>query len=64
MPPNYVGRSIAGDHEVPEDTDQKLQDVVRLGLEWVRVVLPMIVLIADQRKLFKSFVSIPWKFLL
>ena len=34
MPPNYVGRSIAGDREVPEDTDQKLQDVVRLGLEW------------------------------
>ena len=31
-PPIYVDRSTAGDHEVFEDTDRELQDVVRLGL--------------------------------
>ena len=34
LPPIYVGRSIAGDHEVFEDTDQEFQDVVILGLQW------------------------------
>ena len=29
-----MDRSIAGDHEVLEDTDQKLQVAVRLGLKW------------------------------
>ena len=34
LPPIYVGRSIAGDHEVFEDPDQELQDLVRLELQW------------------------------
>ena len=32
--PTYVGRSTAGDHEVFEDTDQELQDLVRLEMQW------------------------------
>ena len=34
LPLIYVGRSIAGDHEVFEDPDQELQDLVRLELQW------------------------------
>ena len=34
MPLIYVGRSIAGDHEVFEDTDKELQDLVRLEVQW------------------------------
>ena len=34
MPPIYVDRSTAGDHEVFEDTDQELQDLVRLEVQW------------------------------
>ena len=34
MPLIYVGRSIAGDHEAFEDTDQELQDLVRLEVQW------------------------------
>ena len=30
----YMDRSIAGDHEVFEDTDQELQDLVRLEVQW------------------------------
>ena len=30
----YVDRSIAVDHEVFEDTDRELQDVVRLEVIW------------------------------
>ena len=32
--PVYVDRSTAGDHEVFEDTDQELQDLVRLEMQW------------------------------
>ena len=34
VPPIYVDRSTAGDHEVFEDTDWELQDLVRLELQW------------------------------
>ena len=34
VPPPYVDRSAAGDHEVFEDTDQELQDLVRLEVQW------------------------------
>ena len=34
VPLIYVERSIAGDHEVFENTGPELQDVVRLGLQW------------------------------
>ena len=30
VPPVYMERSTAGDHEVFEDTDRELQDVVRM----------------------------------
>ena len=32
--PLYVDRSTAGDHEVFEDTDGELQDLVRLEVQW------------------------------
>ena len=32
--PIYVDRSTAGDHEVFEDTDRELQDLVRLEVQW------------------------------
>ena len=32
--PIYVEGSPAGDHEAFEDTDQELQNVVRLELQW------------------------------
>ena len=31
--PVYVDRSTAGDHEVFEDTDQELQDLIRLEMQ-------------------------------
>ena len=34
VPLNYMAGGIAGDHEAFEDTDRKLQDVVRLELQW------------------------------
>ena len=34
VPPICVGRSIAGDHKVFEDTDQELQDLVSLEVQW------------------------------
>ena len=34
VPPPYVDRSAADDHEVFEDTDQELQDLVRLEVQW------------------------------
>ena len=34
VPPIYMDRSTAGDHEVFEDTDRELQDVVRLEVIW------------------------------
>ena len=34
VPPIYMDRSTAGDHEVFEDTDRELQDVVRLEVQW------------------------------
>ena len=34
MPPIYVDRSTAGDHEVFEDTDWESQDLVRLEVQW------------------------------
>ena len=34
VPLIYVGRSIAADHEVSEDTDQELQDLVHLEVWW------------------------------
>ena len=33
VPPIYVDRRAAGDHEVFEDTDQELQDLVRLEVQ-------------------------------
>ena len=33
VPPIYVDRRAAGDHEVFEDTDQELQDLVRLKIQ-------------------------------
>ena len=35
VPPIYVGRSIAGHHEVFEDKDWEFQDLVRLEMKWV-----------------------------
>ena len=32
--PIFVDRSSAGDHVVFEDTDQELQDLVRLEVQW------------------------------
>ena len=32
--PLYVDRSTAGDHEVFEDTDQELQDLVKWEVQW------------------------------
>ena len=37
VPPIYMDRSTAGDHEVFEDTDRELQDVVRLEVIWASV---------------------------
>ena len=34
VPPICVDRSTAGDHEVFEDTDGELQDLVRLEMQW------------------------------
>ena len=34
VPPVYTDRSSAGDHEVLEDTDGELQDLVRLENQW------------------------------
>ena len=34
MPLIYVGRSIAPDHEVFEDIDWELQDLVNLEVQW------------------------------
>ena len=34
VPLIYVDRSTAGDHEVFEDTDWELQDLVRLEMHW------------------------------
>ena len=34
VPLIYVGRSIAADHEVFEDTDRELQDLVNLEVQW------------------------------
>ena len=34
MTPIYMDRSTAGDHEVFEDTDQELQDLVKLEVQW------------------------------
>lgn len=34
VPPVYMERSTAGDHEVFEDTDRELQDVVRMEVIW------------------------------
>ena len=33
VPLIYVGRSIAGDHEVFQDTDQEFQDAARLEIQ-------------------------------
>ena len=32
--PVYVDRSTAGDHEVSEDTDWELKELVRLEMQW------------------------------
>ena len=34
VPPIYVDRRTAGDHEVFEDTDGERQDLVRLEVQW------------------------------
>ena len=34
VPLIYVDRSSTGDHEVLEDTDQELQHLVRLEVQW------------------------------
>ena len=34
VPPIYVDRSTAGGHEVFEDADWELQDLVRLEVQW------------------------------
>ena len=34
VPPLYMGRSTAAGHEVFEDTDQELQNLVRLEMQW------------------------------
>ena len=34
VPPIYMDRSTADDHEVFEDTDRKLQDLFRLKVQW------------------------------
>ena len=34
VPPVYMERSTAGDHEVFEDTDRELQNLVRLEMQW------------------------------
>ena len=34
MPMIYGNKSTAGGHEVFEDTDQELQDLVRLEIQW------------------------------
>ena len=34
MPPIYVDKSTAGDHEIFGDTDQEFQDLVRLEVQW------------------------------
>lgn len=39
MPPVYVDRSIAGHHEVFEDTDWEFQDLVRLEMKWVLLLV-------------------------
>ena len=41
MPTIYGDESTAGGHEVFEDTDQELQDLVRLEVQWA---LPLVVL--------------------
>ena len=35
VPLIYVDRGTAGDHEVFEDTERELQDLVRLEMQWV-----------------------------
>ena len=34
LPPIYMDRSTAGDHEGSEDADRELQDTVRLEVIW------------------------------
>ena len=34
VPPIYVYRSTAGDHEDFEDTDGEVQDLVKLEVQW------------------------------
>ena len=34
VPPIYVDKSTAGDHEVFEDIDSELQDLFRLEVQW------------------------------
>ena len=34
VPPIFVDKSAAGDHEVFEDTDWELQSLVRLEVQW------------------------------
>ena len=34
MTPIYMDRSTAGGHEVFEDTDRELQDLVKLEVQW------------------------------
>ena len=34
VPPIYVDSSTSGEHEICEDTDQELQDLVRLEVQW------------------------------
>ena len=43
LPPIYVDRSIAGDHEVFEDPDQELQDPVRLEAQQASSVAALLV---------------------
>ena len=42
VPPIYVDRSTAGDHEVFDDTDWELQDLFRLEVQWA--FLPLVAL--------------------
>ena len=38
VPPIYVDSSTSGEHEICEDTDQELQDLVRLEVQWASLV--------------------------
>ena len=49
VPPIYMDRSTAGDHEVFEDTDRELQDVVRL--EVIRLLLVILALSGPEKAL-------------